>query len=266
MVLICVQEKRWEAWGIKPPKRRILSGHDYPTLLLGNFSGGIWDSELSIEFAYDRDYPLGYIQANPNLSEFMQLFFEGRDPFYELSQFFVRPKADILMAVQTSQKTMFRRHMIGIQLRRLKGPAEKLPEVKNYGVLADAILKQHGWNNNDTGIFVSTDSPSVLKELISAFPEKHFIFLDKNMSFGLQSSPNPGRIFDAYVDLFLLSACDEIILTFGSSFGWMAAGLGGVKPYMMLFGGLRYTDGDVVNYKEVICLLLLFKSNQQLNR
>eukprot|EP00884_Botryococcus_braunii_P020938 jgi/Botrbrau1/7528/Bobra.0019s0016.1 len=239
------QEKRWKAWGQPAPERLWLGGGDYPKLLVGNFTGGIWDSERALEFNYGGDYPLGHVQANPNLKEFMEIYFEGRDPFFELSKFFVRPNDFVIRSVQNAENNLFRQHMIGMHLRRLKGLAEISPKVKDYGLLADAIQRQHGWDNEKTGIFVSSDVPSVIEELSSSFPDKNFIYMEKNMSKGLQPSGNPGTIFDAFVDLFLLSKCDEIILTFGSSFGSTAAGLAGVNPYVMLYGGVLLGDGNI---------------------
>lgn len=65
---------------------------------------------------------------------------------------------------------------------------------------------------------------------------KNIVTIVKNMSVDLQGTWNPGSVHDAWLDMFLLSRCQELILTFGSSFGSMAAGIAGVKPYMMLYG------------------------------
>jgi hypothetical protein len=47
---------------------------------------------------------------------------------------------------------------------------------------------------------------------------------------------NPGTIDDALIDMALLSMCSEIVTTYGSSFGGVAAGMGGLLPNFMLPG------------------------------
>jgi hypothetical protein len=195
------------------------------------------------------------MQANPNLKEFMEFYFEGRDPFRELAYFFLQPKPPLLSKILNIKSANFRKNMIGMHLRRHKGSRTLAPKVRDFGSLADAIQRAHGWSDEDTGIFVATDTASVVDELRYSFPSKNFIFLAKNLSFGQQPSGNPGTIHDAWVDMFLLSYCEELILTFGSSFGSMAAGMGGIKPYWMLFGSSLEGGGEL--HKEVMPLPFL---------
>jgi hypothetical protein len=231
-----LQEKRWKDWGQSPPERRNVTTGDKELLYLGNFTGPLWDSDLMIGLIHGGDYPLGFIQANPELKHFMDFYFEGRDPFHELAQFFLRPKAQFLSKVLGVTRTMFREKMIGLHLRRFKGSMALAPKVKDYGSLAIAVQWSNGWSDEETGIYIASDLASVVDELRESFPTKNFIFVPKNLTFGLQPSGNPGTIEDAWMDVFLLSFCQELILTFGSSFGSMAAGMAGVKPYWMLFG------------------------------
>jgi hypothetical protein len=47
---------------------------------------------------------------------------------------------------------------------------------------------------------------------------------------------NPGTPESALIDMRLLSECSELLVTVGSSYGSVAAGLGGVVPIQMLHG------------------------------
>jgi hypothetical protein len=60
--------------------------------------------------------------------------------------------------------------------------------------------------------------------------------MEKDMRAAFQGNKNPGRVVDGVVDMKLLSMCDEILITYGSSFGQISAAWGGLKPYVLLFG------------------------------
>jgi xyloglucan fucosyltransferase len=57
--------------------------------------------------------------------------------------------------------------------------------------------------------------------------------LQRNMGKGTQ---NPGSLESGLVDMVLLSLCDDLVVTFASSFGAIAAAWGGRAPVHMLFG------------------------------
>ena len=44
------------------------------------------------------------------------------------------------------------------------------------------------------------------------------------------AAQNPGSLASGLIDIALLSLCDDIVMTHGSSFGWIAAAWGGVAP------------------------------------
>jgi xyloglucan fucosyltransferase len=54
---------------------------------------------------------------------------------------------------------------------------------------------------------------------------------------GIQSKAtaagNPGTEHSAVVDMLLLSQCDELLVTYESSYGWIAHGFGGLKSTIM---------------------------------
>lgn len=45
---------------------------------------------------------------------------------------------------------------------------------------------------------------------------------------------NPGSLESALIDMALLSHCDDIVTTFASSFGYVAAAWGGIAPVCLL--------------------------------
>ena len=47
---------------------------------------------------------------------------------------------------------------------------------------------------------------------------------------------NPGTPESALIDMRLLSECNELVVTVGSSYGSISAGIGGIAPVQMLHG------------------------------
>ena len=47
---------------------------------------------------------------------------------------------------------------------------------------------------------------------------------------------NPGTPESALIDMRLLSECNELVVTVGSSYGSISAGIGGIPPVQMLHG------------------------------
>jgi len=47
---------------------------------------------------------------------------------------------------------------------------------------------------------------------------------------------NPGTPESALIDMRLLSECNELVVTVGSSYGSIAAGIGGIAPIQMIHG------------------------------
>ncbi|CAG8836469.1 11672_t:CDS:1, partial [Racocetra persica] len=50
------------------------------------------------------------------------------------------------------------------------------------------------------------------------------VYVNNDMSLKNKQSHNPGTELGALIDMKLLSLCDDLILTFGSTFGFVAAG------------------------------------------
>lgn len=244
------QKDRWQAWGLDPPERQDLQDTDYAELLNGTFSEGIWQTDKAIYFDYNRDYPLAVMQANPDIQDKLLLYFGRREPFHALSQYLLRPGADLQEEIQLTMIKKFQqyKHVIGMHFRRLKGTEAWMPKVEEYVAVAEAIQRANGWAKESTGIYVSSDVPSVMDVLLQTYTDNNFIYLDKDLSQNLQGTWNPGSLRSAWVDMFLLANCQELVLTFGSSFGSMAAGMAGVKPYLMLYTRATNANQDPYNH------------------
>ncbi len=185
---------------------------------------------------YEMDYPLALMQANVHMQSFMKRYFPRGNPFYELAGELLKLQPALEETIMKARQTMFAPHTIGLQIRRYKGHNNFLPAVENYARLALAIQQEKGWADNETAFFLASDNPSVYGDLETVLKGRSVLQMEKKMTMGMQQSANPGSIRDAIADIRLLSMCDEIVTTYGSSFGSMAAAWGGVEPYVMLHG------------------------------
>ena len=84
--------------------------------------------------------------------------------------------------------------------------------------------------------FVTSDSPAVYAEVARLLGADSVYFGASNFGSHATGAGNPGTEFSAAIDLNLLRHCQDLIITAGSSFGYVAAGLGGISPTHLLYG------------------------------
>lgn len=237
---MCIQVERLKSWGRGQP-----SHYDIEIMGLKNLEFWLLEDWRTSEIAkkydiirlwYDRDYPLALMQANVHLQWFMQEYFPRANPFFKLAGELLTLLPALEKTAMDFRQERFAPHTIGLQIRRLKGNQNFLPDVENYARLARAIQQQRGWADNETTFFVASDDTSIIPRLEKILPARSLVQRGKNMSTAIQISRNPGSLQDALVDARLLSFCEEIITTYGSSFGSTAAAWGGIEPYAMLHG------------------------------
>lgn len=64
-------------------------------MLFSDFTKDSWKENKIIDFFNGADYPLAVMQANPNVKAFLKKYFDGREVFHELANFFIRPRSDV---------------------------------------------------------------------------------------------------------------------------------------------------------------------------
>ncbi|KAJ3288113.1 hypothetical protein HK104_008333 [Borealophlyctis nickersoniae] len=84
--------------------------------------------------------------------------------------------------------------------------------------------------------FVATDDLATTNKIISLLhPYEAFSTSPTSLS-NADRNNNPGTDSAAVIDMRLLSLCDELVVTFGSSFGFVASAWGGVPPHVIMHG------------------------------
>jgi hypothetical protein len=215
-----------------------------------------WTNDTSISrhdliaIDHEFDYPVAVMEGNPHVKPFLDRYFGHRDSYHAISSIIFPLKQPLVDRVEAVCAGGFQRHMIGLQMRRLKGHGDYLPEVDSFTHLALAVQEARGWTDDETGFFVATDVPGVLDDVKAALPGRTVVYMEKDMKIAFQPNENPGTVIDALIDMKLLSVCDEILITYGSSFGQVAAAWGGLKPYVLLFGS-RFINKQLPRMSQV---------------
>jgi len=89
-----------------------------------------------------------------------------------------------------------------------------------------------GKKAKSVSIFVAADTNQGRDNLVDCL--RHFlshhdnsvkvVYVENNMSMKNPITHNPGTETNALIDMKLLSLCDDLVITYGSSFGFVAAG------------------------------------------
>ncbi|GBG93261.1 hypothetical protein CBR_g62248, partial [Chara braunii] len=215
-----------------------------PALLASSNLSQVWEGKHVI-YLWCQDYPLPYLLGNAFYSDILRDLFPSLEPFRDFATKILVPSKAMRSAVDKFKKTNFRKHkqMIGIHVRFFKHfPARQVPLSIVYGSFAETLRLRLGLPDRDVGFFIACDSERSRAEIIAQLTvstgktkeRKHIYFLpgdslEKHRTFG-----NPGTEESAHTDLFLLASCDHLIVTFSSSFGQVAAGIGGIPAYSVI--------------------------------
>jgi len=136
-----------------------------------------------------------------------------------------KPNQDITNEVNYYMDKWFKNnYVIGIQMRA--GDSRYIDEAKDHLKFINCALdieQDYMLNSKRTDIafkwFIATDSKRIRKFLFEHYREKSFT---SNGTLGHTDSGGIG-FRRAVLDVELLSKCDEVIVTSGSTFGWLAA-------------------------------------------
>jgi len=138
---------------------------------------------------------------------------------------------DLQTQVDDYKAKYFKKLTIGIQIRTKKHfrGLEK-PAMETFFKLARLLQQKHEVSDDETSFFVTTDDP-------------HAFDVANNVLHGLNvwhTDFHPRRTLSgdlmAVVDMRLLSLCDEMVITHGSSFGQIAAAWTKKLPYSVAPG------------------------------
>lgn len=176
-----------------------------------------------------EDYEMPYLQANTDMLHFLNANFPTGEVFWPLAQYLFTLSEANEEVVAGFSKAHFRQYNVGLQIRRQRhmgGWGDPVP-LETYCSLALLLKQRSGLDDNSVGFFLATDTPhEVLPALKACVGEKNFFFV---------------KSYNAIQDMKLLSLCDEVIVTFTSTFGTVASAWGGMPPIHTTYG--PHNDG-----------------------
>ncbi|RKO93028.1 hypothetical protein BDK51DRAFT_39817 [Blyttiomyces helicus] len=193
------------------------------------------------------DYSTPLLMANPTMRPWFEALFGtepgGLHPFHAAAKHLFRPQADI----EREARAFHRRHLagaglaVGIQVRTRKRRATA-PDLSLYFSTALGIgrSRQAARTGGDKiaplRFFVASDRLEVADVMERAL-SPHPVFATRDVSLeNPDQNRNPGTDRAAVVDMRILALCDELVVTFGSSFGQVAAAWGGISSVVIMHG------------------------------
>ena len=160
------------------------------------------------------------------------LFMIGFEVGANLLNKIVIPKPKIQAIVKDFVKKEFvNRYVIGIQLRTFYLDVERdsLRFINCALQIENEYLSANKNNAKPVKWYVSSDSEDLLNKLVALYPDK--VLAAKGAILHVATSPE--GYFRTLVDVDLLSKCDEMINTGGSTFGFVAAMKSFRVPYFI---------------------------------
>jgi hypothetical protein len=195
---------------------------------------GTHNTTIVVLQSWDWDAP--FLQVNPGLAATLVRLFPDGSLFHAVASFLFRPAQAALDALAPYSS---RQCLVGVHMRTTKGyPAQgrDAPQAPPLHAFAGAVrvLAQH----TPGSIFVAADT-DVFGQLAEQLPGRTVWWSNLTQTtigdraYSAAGS-NPGTDLSAVVDLLLLSRCQHLVVTSGSSFGFVAAGLGNIKPAIVV--------------------------------
>jgi hypothetical protein len=153
----------------------------------------------------------------------LERIFERGDVFTPLARFLFRPLPSIRQRIQQFKEDNFGDYTIGLQIRRiginkLNQSQEELFWEKAKELSAEKEGKRVKW-------FLATDHYDTRRRAMNYYSNR-IIF--QNASIARNSEQT---IITGLVDMWLLSECDDIIVSAASTYGRISFGLRGKEPY-----------------------------------
>jgi hypothetical protein len=181
------------------------------------------------------DYDVPLLQISPTIKGILKKLLPSGEFFHEVANYLFRPSEAVYTALQP-YKTYSDQCVVGLHIRTGK-PFPDDPS--NYTNLVQfARVTRLVARAQPGSVFVASDADN-FKQVAAMLPGRHVWWTQEThntLAYYNAAGYNPGSDLSALVDLFLLASCKHIILTAGSSFATMAAGIANVRPIHVVRG------------------------------
>ncbi|KAF0497377.1 hypothetical protein F8M41_020707 [Gigaspora margarita] len=202
--------------------------NNFTLVARGNFSSEEISS-YDILRVYTRDYICAPLSSNPYYKEWFNKIIPDYRIFTTISLRLLRLHPDLKGQIEDYASNNFRDYNIGIHLRENKPPDHTnswLAPLEHYYEAVRMLMLEV--NNKNVSIFVAADNTDGRNKLVNLLSEEfkyNNIYHNNNNSVKITHyEDNMDTEAGALIDLKLLGLCDELVLTYASSFGFLAAG------------------------------------------
>ncbi|CAG8579656.1 12576_t:CDS:1 [Racocetra fulgida] len=205
------------------------SYNDFELVARGNLS----NDETDILYLRTWDYPCAPIMSNPHYKEWFNKTIPDYRVFTALSLKLIRLKQYINKQADAFADNNFTDYNIGIHLRERKTTWDMITPPEHFCNVVKMLLLE--MKNMNITVFVAADNNNGRNKLVNLLREMdtynnntvNIVHTDDDMD-ALNpvsgSTGNTGSEVVALIDMKVLSLCDDLVITYGSSFGFIAAG------------------------------------------
>ncbi|CAG8676063.1 22950_t:CDS:2, partial [Gigaspora rosea] len=179
--------------------------NNFTLLTRGNFSSEEINS-YDILRVYTLDYICAPLSSNPYYKEWFNKIIPDYRIFTTISLRLLRLHPDLKSQVEDYSNNNFNDYNIGIHLRENKFKTPWMIPIEHYYEAARMLMLEV--KNKNISIFVAADTN-----------DGHNMDLHNSIMW-----ENSGTEAGAIIDLKLLGLCDDLVITYASSFGLLAAG------------------------------------------
>ncbi|CAG8679937.1 2461_t:CDS:1, partial [Cetraspora pellucida] len=190
------------------------------------------DELISYDILYVRtwDYACAPITSNPYYKKWFNKTIPDYRVFTAISLKLLRLQLNISKQVETFADNNFNNYNIGIHLREKESPYDMIIPVEHYSQVVKMLMLEK--KNMNISIFVAANNDSrkkLVKSLREIFSSNNnnsikIVHIEQDMNSPNSVSWNASSEVRALVDMKLFSLCDDLVITYGSSFGFTAAG------------------------------------------
>ncbi len=206
-----------------------------------NFSN--WNASLWLKMRESLHWMLPLLAGNPHHKGFLEEYFHYGHSFFELSSFLFKPSRQLLEASSSWKEAHRLQHtyLIAMQIRVKKAQQvgiETLVPLANFIKVATLIYKSYAAEQRDAAFYICSDDKDLrleaetqLKKLgcrVETLDER--LVYDPKGQEGLTRNNRKGA-FIGMLEMHLMSQADQLIITYGSSYGWTAGAWGGIRPW-----------------------------------
>ncbi|CAG8510725.1 16283_t:CDS:1 [Dentiscutata heterogama] len=204
--------------------------NEFQLITRGNLNNEEINS-YDILYVQSYDYVCAPIISNPNYKEWISSIIPDNKIYGSISQKLLRLKRNIIKKVADFVDNNFGEYNIGIHLRVHKNGYTHDFETPTEHYCYTAKMLITGMEKKNVTIFIAADDNAnrdiLINCLYSSLGSKNdsvkIVHAGNDMDI-YEDSVNPGTEIGALADLKILSLCDDLVVTFGSSFSFIASG------------------------------------------